>query len=205
MQEKTLLQMLAIGGITLWVLIFCSVLSLAVIIERMVFFYNNSRVSRVDFMEKIRTALEKSHFDQALAVCAETPTPFSRVAAAGLNARKFGSAKLTSAMDRQISIEIKLLERLTSVVGTIGSTAVYIGLFGTVMGIIRAFHDISLVGGGGINVVIGGIAEALFSTATGICVAVPAVIAYNYFMRRIETFTVDMELTESEIFDSVKE
>ena len=87
------------------------------------------------------------------------------------------------------------LERRTGIVGTIGSVAVYIGLFGTVLGIIRAFGDISKSSGDGMNAVIAGVAEALVTTAAGLVVAVPAVVAYNYFVRRIDLFVSDMELT----------
>ena len=107
-------------------------------------------------------------------------------------------------MERAIVIETNLLERYTTIVGTIGSVAVYIGLFGTVLGIMRAFHDISISGSGGINVVINGIAESLVCTAAGLCVAVPAVIAYNYFIKRIDGFITDMELCASETMDLVK-
>jgi biopolymer transport protein ExbB/TolQ len=84
------------------------------------------------------------------------------------------------------------------VVGTIGSTAVYIGLLGTVWGIIRTFNDIAKHGSGGLNVVIAGISEALICTAAGLVVAIPAVMAYNYFLKRIAKFVTDMELCASE-------
>ena len=106
-------------------------------------------------------------------------------------------------MERQIIIETTILERLTSVIGTIGSVAVYVGLFGTVLGIIRAFHDISASGSGGISVVISGISEALACTAAGLCVAVPAVVAYNYFMKKIDDFIKDMEIAASETMDLI--
>ena len=106
-------------------------------------------------------------------------------------------------MEREITIETIQLERYTSIVGTIGNIAVYIGLFGTVLGIIRAFHDIANVGGGGMNIVIGGVAEALICTATGLSVAIPAVVAYNYFSKRIDNFVNDMEMAASELLDLI--
>jgi len=98
------------------------------------------------------------------------------------------------------------LEKYTTIVGTIGSVSVYIGLFGTVIGIIRAFHDISLAGSGGISVVIAGVSEALVATAAGLSVAIPAIVAYNFFMKRIDSFVVDMEYAVSaakEVIDTV--
>jgi biopolymer transport protein ExbB len=127
----------------------------------------------------------------------------ARVALAGLERAGKGEQLMQGSMERQIAVEATKLERLTGVVGTIGNTAVYIGLFGTVLGIIRAFRDISITGSGGMDVVIGGVSEALITTATGLAVAVPAVIFYNYFSRRIEGFVNDMELCASEIGDLV--
>jgi len=106
-------------------------------------------------------------------------------------------------MEREITVETMKLERNTSIVATIGNTAVYIGLFGTVLGIIRAFHDISAAGAGGMSIVIGGVAEALVCTAAGLFVAIPAVIAYNYFSRRVEQFINEMELCASELNDLI--
>jgi len=80
--------------------------------------------------------------------------------------------------------EQQRLERRLSILGTLGNNAPFIGLFGTVLGIIRAFHDLSLDVKGGASVVMTGISEALIATAAGLFVAIPAVIAYNYFQRR---------------------
>jgi biopolymer transport protein ExbB/biopolymer transport protein TolQ len=82
---------------------------------------------------------------------------------------------------------------------TIGSTAPFIGLFGTVVGIINAFRSIAATGSGGMSVVSGGIAEALVSTALGIFVAIPAVVAFNHFTGKIENFHVQMNRASSQL------
>jgi len=152
---------------------------------------------------KTREAIEKGNVRRALEICRDTNTPFSSVVYSGLNLHGHNEVVISNAMEREITIETTKLERYTTIVGTIGSTAVYIGLFGTVLGIIKAFQDISASGTGGINVVITGISEALASTAAGLCVAVPAVIAYNYFIKKIDTFISDMELCASELMDLI--
>ena len=86
------------------------------------------------------------------------------------------------------------LERFLVVLGTMGNTVPFIGLFGTVMGIIQAFRDLALAGAGGPAVVAKGIAEALVATAGGLAVAIPAVIVYNFFMRKVKSLSVDMEV-----------
>jgi biopolymer transport protein ExbB len=199
----TLWQLIRTGGFTIYILLLCSILSVAIILERYLYYLKRSRIKRADFMLKIRKELEKGNVKKAQEICKDTDTPFSSVVYAGLNFFGHSEVVISNAMEREITIETTKLERFTSIVATIGSTAVYIGLFGTVLGIIRAFHDISVSGSGGINVVISGISEALVCTATGLAVAVPAVIAYNYFIKKIDNFISDMEICASETIDLV--
>lgn len=194
-------QLLKVGGFTMYILLSCSVLSLAIIFERYVYYKRRSRVKKVKFMARIKDALEKGEVKKALEISKSTDTPFASVVHAGLVLHGHNEVVISNAMEREVTVETTKLERLTSVVGTIGSTAVYIGLFGTVLGIIRAFHDISKSGSGGLSVVINGISEALVCTAAGLCVAVPAVIAYNYFVKKVDSFITDMELCTSEMMD----
>ena len=204
--EKTIWEIIQIGGFTIWLLIVLSVLSLAVIVERAKYFYKNSKAGRILFMENIKTELMKQDILTAMRICADTEAPFASVVKSGLRNSEATGEKVANALERQISIETKNLEKYTGILGTIGSTAVYIGLFGTVIGIIRAFHDISSLGGGGggIDAVIRGIAEALICTAAGISIAVPAVVAYNYFAKKTDDFISDMELCASELIDILK-
>jgi len=200
---KTLLQILSMGGFTMYVLLACSILSLGVIIDRLVTYARKARVRRPEFMEKIRDYLKRKDIEGAMEACKGVEAPFAKVVLAGLEKAGRTEKAVASVMERQIALEVGRLESLTSIVGTIGNIAVYIGLFGTVLGIIRAFRDISAAGAGGMDVVIGGVAEALVTTATGLAVAVPSVILYNYFTRRIERFVGDMELASSEVSDLV--
>ena len=198
------LQLIAAGGFTIYILIFCSIFSVAIIIERYIYYSARSRVRRADFMSRIRKELEKNNLENALNICGKTKTPYSDVAHAGLSFARHSEKEISNNMERAIVIQTNLLEKRTSIVGTIGSVAVYIGLFGTVLGIMRAFTDIAQAGTGGINVVMSGISESLVCTAAGLCVAVPAVVAYNYFIKRIDNFITDMELCASETMDLVK-
>jgi biopolymer transport protein ExbB/TolQ len=154
-------------------------------------------------MTRIKRALKSGSLEKAMEICKHSRAPFSNVVYSGLILHDHHEKEISSAMEREITVETTKLERLTSIVGTIGNTAVYIGLFGTVLGIIRAFHDIAAAGAGGMSIVIGGVAEALVCTAMGLFVAVPAVIAFNYFMKRVERFINDMELCASELIDLI--
>jgi biopolymer transport protein ExbB/TolQ len=108
---------------------------------------------------------------------------------------------VTSALRDSMSEMLIQLKQGLGFLATIGSTAPFIGLFGTVVGIINAFRNIAATGSGGMSVVSGGIAEALVSTALGIFVAIPAVVAFNHFTGKIETFHVEMNRASSQVLN----
>ena len=154
-------------------------------------------------MTRVKKALRSGNIQMAMEICKGTNAPFSNVIYSGLELHDHHEKEISNVMEREMTVETTKLERFTSIVGTIGNTAVYIGLFGTVLGIIRAFHDIAAAGAGGMSIVIGGVAEALVCTAMGLLVAVPAVIAFNYFTKKVEHFINDMELCASELIDMI--
>jgi len=108
---------------------------------------------------------------------------------------------VTSAIRDSISEVLINLKKGLGFLATIGSTAPFVGLFGTVVGIINAFRSIAATGSGGMSVVSGGIAEALVSTALGIFVAIPAVVAFNHFTGKLETFHVEMNRASSQLIN----
>jgi biopolymer transport protein ExbB len=202
---KTIWEILQTGGFTMYILLFCSFLSVAILLERIIYYRKRSKTKRAEFMTRIKRTLKTGDFERAREICTDTDAPFSNIIYSGLELHGRPEKEISNAMEREITIETAKLERYTSIVGTIGNTAVYIGLFGTVLGIIRAFHDIAAAGAGGMSIVIGGVAEALVCTATGLFVAIPAVIAFNYFAKRVEYFINDMELCASELIDLIGE
>lgn len=202
---KTIWEIIQIGGFTMYILLFCSFLSVTILLERIIYYRRRSRTKRSEFMTRIKRALKSGSIEKAMEICKHSHAPFSNVIYSGLVLHDRHGKEISGAMEREITVETTKLERLTSIVGTIGNTAVYIGLFGTVLGIIRAFHDIAAAGAGGMSIVIGGVAEALVCTAAGLFVAIPAVIAFNYFTRKVDHFINDMELCASELIDLIGE
>jgi biopolymer transport protein ExbB len=200
---KTIWEILQIGGFTMYILLFCSILSIAIFLERIIYYRKRSKTKRAEFMMRAASALKTGDIKKAIEICKETLSPFSKVVYSGLQLYGHHKREISNAMEREITIETTKLERYTDIVGTIGNTAVYIGLFGTVLGIIRAFHDIAAAGAGGMSIVIGGVAEALVCTATGLFVAIPAVIVFNYFTKKVGHFMDDMELCASELTDLI--
>ena len=203
MNSSNLFVIINHGGLVVYILVFCSIISISIIFERLVYYSRLSRFKRHPFMNEIRSDIEKGDIKKALLLCDKVSAPFAKVVKAGLVLNGRNERLISQAMEREIVVETIKLERFISVSATIGSTAIYIGLLGTVLGIMRAFHDISLNGVGGINVIIGGISESLVATAAGLIVALPALISYNFFVRRIDHFVADMELSSSELVDMI--
>ncbi len=204
-KDHSLWQIIKIGGPVMYILILCSFLSLTAIVDRLIYYWRRSSLERPVFMGFIKEALTKGEIKKAITFCQNTPTPFAAVICSGLSSPHHTEKEIANAMEREIIVEVNKLEQRTAIIGTIGSTAVYIGLLGTVWGIIGAFRDIAQAGSGGVNIVIRGISEALVCTAAGLFVAIPAVIAYNYFVKRINGFVTDMELCASEMTDLLRE
>lgn len=203
-EGKSFFEILSMGGWTLYFLFIISVLSIAVIILKIIEFKEKAEVNIDDLLRRAEQALKRNNLEQLVLYCKNENKPVTNVMAAGI--KKYIMTKdsnIEEAMKREISIEVVRLEKFTTLIATIGSVAVYIGLFGTVLGIIRSFHDISLAGSGGISVVIGGVSESLIATAAGLCVAIPAVAAYNFLTRAIDKFVVDMEYTVSALKEIV--
>jgi biopolymer transport protein ExbB len=195
--------LIKVGGVTMVILLILSIVSVAIILERYIFYHFKAKLKRKDFMLKIRQELKKRGVDAALTICKTADAPFVQVVYAGLSFFDCSEKEISNNMERQVIIETVVLERFTSIIGTIASVSVYIGLLGTITGILKAFHDVSVSGSSGMSVIIGGISEALSTTAAGLTIAIPAVAAYNYSMKKIEDFIKDMELAASETMDLV--
>jgi len=199
-ENKTLFDIFRMGGWVMYVLLACSVMSLGVFIGKEFEFWKKSKLSRITVMKNIRGFLEKKDIDSAIKYCMTfSYSSFCTIVAAGLTFYGKNIREIEDAMNREITDEIIRLEKGTIIVGTIANVAVYIGLFGTVLGIVNALHSIASTGTTGLNIVIGGVAEALLNTAMGLGVAIPAVVFFNWIMKQIKTFTHEMDSTASEL------
>ncbi len=183
----TLLHLLMLTGATwvLWLLIALSVISLAMILER-AFFFRGLKGDFPTLTQSLERHLQAGTPDQALEELHRSPGVEARIASAGLRAFHKGPDSAAEAMLAAKVEQRGRMEQRLAFLGTLGNNAPFIGLFGTVIGIIKAFHDLSLNTSGGAGSVMGGISEALVATAMGLFVAIPAVIAVNYFQRRIQ-------------------
>lgn len=168
----------------LWLLIGLSIASIAVIIER-VFFYHRRLLDAETFASDLRRALEKGDFKRFKKKYDHSPAMAARVSLRGLEERERGVDAVAEAMNSEKANAKQAHEQNLVFLGTLGNNAPFIGLFGTVLGVIQAFHVLQENQSGGIDLVMGAVAEALIATAVGLFVAIPAVIAFNVFNRRV--------------------
>lgn len=192
-------------------LVIMSIWSLAVMIDRYLYFSAARKQSRA-FAPRVAGALKERKLDEAVKIADRSKkSHLAEVVTSGLQEfRTYGNnATVTPeqiesskrALDRAEAIVHAKLKRGISGLATIGSTAPFVGLFGTVAGILKAFGQIATQHTTSISAIAGGISEALVTTALGLLVAVPAVWAYNYFTSKVEAFDVEMDNSSSELVD----
>jgi biopolymer transport protein ExbB/TolQ len=212
----------ALGHLTFWtwgvaiVLTVMSILSVAVAINRAIFFIR-ARKQSLAFAAEVAEALEGQDTIAVLATSDEKRFRFSylgRIVSAGLRDAKDVKSKMgdelknlatvSSAMDRTVADETKAQRRWLTILATVASSAPFVGLLGTVFGIINSFKGMQANESAGISAVAGGIAEALYMTGFGLVVAIPAVWLYNWANANIDSLNVEMTNSSSEMHDWVK-
>lgn len=176
----------------LWLLIILSVISLSIMIER-AFFFARMRINFSAFTDKLVKAMIDDKPDDAIALCKQHLSLETQVALRGFENRQRGVKAMKESMEGFLVGERQVLDRGLVILGTLGNNAPFIGLFGTVIGIIMAFKDLSSNPAGGAAVVMSGISEALVATAVGLMVAIPAVIAFNAFNRLVKRHYANAE------------
>ena len=184
---------------TLVILLCCSLLSFTVAFERW-WYFRKARHKKVDdFLAHISGLLKENKADKALEYTAKIDSPVARLFNYALRHREMPKSEIEELLATKRQEEKLTLEKFLGVLGTLGNIAPFIGLFGTVIGIIKAFRDLALSGVGGPTVVARGIAEALVATAAGLAVAIPAVIIFNYFTRRVKVIMSELEIFSSRL------
>jgi len=198
-----MLELIIKGGPLMIPLIFCSILALAIIIEKFITL-KLVEVRSQRFVERTRSIIngdENNKVEKVLALCEVTPSPLARILKAGIQKRKKGKDEIKEAIEDAGSLEIPYLEKRLKILGTIVTVAPLVGLLGTVMGMIKAFNVIALQGVGEPGALAGGIAEALITTAVGLTIAIPSLVFYNYFMHRTDKIVRRFETVSSEFVD----
>jgi biopolymer transport protein ExbB/biopolymer transport protein TolQ len=187
-----------------------SAISIGIMIDRGLMYSAARKQSRV-FVQQVAGALKENKLDEAISIAERNKkSHIAKVVATGLSEFQAASSQVPEeevieaakrGLERSVAIVHAEMKRGLSGLATIGSTAPFVGLFGTVVGIINAFKGISSQKATGLSAVAGGISEALVTTALGLLVAVPAVWFYNYFTNKVEAFDVEMDNSSMELIN----
>lgn len=185
------------GGPVMWPLLFCSVVALAAIIERALFWIKEGRTRDQQLVHRMLHLAERGLFEEAVASAQAAQDPVARIVKHGLSHHHFS---LQGALEVAVQAELKRMKRSLGILDTIITVAPLLGIFGTVTGILVAFGSLE----GRIpdpRVVSAGIAEAVITTVAGLAIAIPTVVAYNYFCARVEDASgrISTEVTNFEI------
>ena len=179
-------------------LLLCSIAAVAVVIERLVFFAQQHGDTQ-GLLRQIGAKIEQDDYNGAIKVCNDNKGMLPKILRFGLERGRKGRADITDALSIALMQQLNSLERYLGIIGTIAVIAPFVGLFGTVLGIIHAFDDIALKGNSTPAVVAAGVGEALITTAAGLFVAVISVIFFNYFKTRIKAYNQEMIVAANQL------
>ena len=187
------------GGPVMWLILLCSVVAVFIFLEKL-FYLHRVQINAGDLVRGLINVLKRNSIVEAISLCDDTPGPAAHVLRAAILAYEDGEEDLRQAIDDAALGEIPRLEARMKIMATVGYITPLLGLLGTVLGMIVVFNEITSKGAM-VNAsdLSQGIGTALFTTAAGLCVAIPSFMAYNYLVSRIESITLDMEKASSEI------
>ena len=204
MEGLSVLDMIQTGWIATYPLLLFSVVTLSIILER-TWSLRNLVSNSLRLAGEICPSLERGDFKTALQTSqGKAKTPAGRIFSDVVARHQSDSIEYLSDLteDKRFE-ELEALKGPLWVLGTVSSSAPFIGLFGTVIGIVKAFHNMAIMGSGGFSVVAAGISEALIATALGLGVAILAVIFYNYFQTRIERIEAALTIASNRVLDAI--
>jgi biopolymer transport protein ExbB len=188
-----MLDFIAKGGLVLWIIMALSVVGLAIIIERLLYF-RSIRVDEDKLFQRVKASIEKGHYEEAMSICDNNESPLSALIKVGIEYRSYPEAAQKEVLKDAAAQEVPRLERNVSALGTIAHIAPLLGLLGTVTGTMDAFGVLGRFGSvADPSILAAGVAEALITTVGGIVVAVPAVIFYNYLVEKVNMILLKTE------------
>jgi len=187
------------GPVIMSLITICSLIAIFIIIERFLYL---KKINKNDekIIERLSSAISNNRFDEALAICETSPSPVTNMMKAGIKHRNYSEHHIQEAIKDAASLEIPKLEKYLTALGTIANISTLLGLLGTVLGNMEAF---GLIGSksaiGNMELLAGGIAKALLTTAYGLIVSIPSSIFYNYFTSKVNHMILTMETQANEL------
>ncbi len=187
-----MLELVKAGGPLMWPIIACSVIAMAIILERL-WTYRERRVMPTNLLAQIWKLYQAKELSAAHIATVRKKSPLGRILAAGLANRHHQREVMKEAIEEEGRQVVHELERYLNTLGTIANISPLLGLLGTVIGMIKVFTAITVVGVGDPGQLAGGISEALITTAAGLTIAIPSLIFHRHLRRKIEDLVVSME------------
>ena len=199
-----LLELFLKGGLVMWPILLCSLITVAVIIEKYILL-SRSNVDPKQLMTKIRSALTRNDIASAVEACTKVKAPVSNILKHGIVNYKYGHQAVKEAIELAGKEEIFHLEKRLSVLANMAGTAPMLGFLGTVTGMIAVFHTSEQLSGNvNPSVLAAGIWEAMLTTAFGLIVGIPALYFYNYFVAKVNRFVFEIENSAEEFLSLMK-
>lgn len=189
------------GGLVMWPLFACAIISVAVMIERAIVI-NRAGHDNDQLVEQVRSQLQQGQVSEALAQCEQSPGPVGQLLASAIRNRHLDADAIERSLEELAMRETPVLYKRLGVLDTIITIAPLLGLFGTVTGMISSFHIVGAASGlnntAGIS---GGVAEALIATATGLLIAIVTLVGYNYLTEKVKQVIAEMEIRATQIMN----
>ena len=195
-------EIIRAGGAFMWPIVMCSILAVAIVCERF-WTLQSSRVIPRDLSQKVWNWIETDQLNDKLIAALELNSPLGQLLANGLKNRNKPRNMMVERLEDGGRHVVHELERYLNTLGTIAAIAPLLGLLGTVAGIIHAFNAITANGLGDPRTLSGGIGEALITTAAGLTVAIPSLIAYRFLRGKVERLVVQMEKEAMRMVDAL--
>ena len=197
-----MLDLLAAGGWVMPLIVLCSIVALAICIERYIAL-NPRRIAPPHLLATVWKQLKAGELDAQRLKLLRQGSPLGAILAAGLANRSQGRDVMKESIQEAASHIVHDLEKYLNTLGTVAAVAPLLGLLGTVVGMIRVFTEITVQGTGNANALAGGISEALITTATGLAVAIPALVMHRFYTGKIDTIVVTLEQETIKLVDAL--
>jgi len=181
-------------------IIFCSIVALAIFLERL-WVLRRKNIIPQDFVNNVEGLLKKQKISEAVFLCQNDISSIAKIFLAGLRSTQKGMWLVKEAIEESGSREATILEKNVDILSTIANLTPLLGLLGTVSGMIKTFNAISVQGIGNPAPLAGGIAEALITTATGLCIAIPTLVCYRFLKDKASSLIFEMEENSIRLVD----
>lgn len=197
-----MIEIVIAGGWLMVPILLCSVLVIAITIERF-WTLNPEKIAPRNQLSQVWSLIQNNQLDSEKLKEIRKASPLGRILVAGLSNSRHGREVMKDSIEEAASQVIHELERFLTPLGVIANVAPLLGLLGTVFGMIQVFNSIMLQGTGNASLLAGGISQALITTAAGLSVAIPAMVSHRYFQRRMDTIVVTMEQEAVKLVDAL--